>query len=63
MNTMERMVLCAAIQQDIGTLLDILDAVDLMTATYGEPPEDVRAILDAQLSVGIDNIFRHAVQA
>lgn len=63
LNTMERMVLCCTIQQDIDTLLTIFETVDAITMLVGEPPSDIRKALDAQISEGIEHIFRHAVQA
>ena len=62
LNTMERMVLCCAIQQDIDALLTIFETVEAMTVVMGDPPSEIREAFEAQISKEINHIFRHAVQ-
>ena len=63
LNTMERMVICSSLQHDIVSLLDILDAISLITEIAGSPPDDIQKALDAQLNHGLGLIFEHAAQA
>ena len=63
LNTMERMVLCSALQQDMATLIQILDSVKLITEIAGPPPEHIKVEIQAQVSEGMRYIFEHAAQA
>ena len=63
LNTMARMVICSSLQHDIVSLLDILDAISLITEIAGSPPDDIQKALDSQLNQGLGLIFEHAAQA
>lgn len=63
LNTMERMVLCCVLQQDIDALLDICDSKAALTAMIGPPPPEIKAALDDQIYKVIETIFKDAVPA
>ena len=63
LNTMERMVLCCFLQQDIGALLDICESKEALTARIGPPPPEIKEALDHQISKVIETIFKDAVRA
>lgn len=61
--TMERMVMCAVMQEDIGTLLDVFTVIEKITLLAGPPPEHIRQGLDDQIHVLNQIIFKDAAQA
>ena len=63
LNTMERMVLCCFLQQDIDALLGIFESKDALIAVIGPPPPEVKEVLDVEISKAIKTIFKDAVRA
>ena len=63
LNTLERLALCYVLNQNIDELLDIYYSRDVLTATIGPPPPEIKAALDIQISSFIETIFSEAAQA
>ena len=63
MTTIERMVLCAVMQEDIGEFLEVFAVIEKLTALAGPPPEFIRQGLDNQIRGLNLVIFKGAAQA